>query len=107
MPTIKAKTASICELVLTNKIDILTITETWLSKEDVHYFSILLETLQDYQYIHLPRLSRGGGIAVILRKGFDFNLNLSNQSKYSSFEHLDFTLRLRGKTFRLISRTKK
>ena len=38
---------------------------------------------------------------MTLRKGFDFNLN--NQLKYSSFEHLDLTLRLRGKTVRLVS----
>ena len=99
--SIEAKTASRCELVLTNKIDILTITEAWLTGDDSNHFSILLDTFQDYQYIHRPRFSRGGGIAVSLRKGFDIKLN--NESRYSSFEHIDLTLRLRDKAVRVIS----
>ena len=58
-----------------DQLDILTITETWLNENGDHHLSILLDTLKDYQYVNLPRPSRGGGIAVLLKKGLDVCTN--------------------------------
>ena len=100
--SMKNKSASICEMIFMNKLDVLTITETCLNQDGAHHLSILLDTLNDYQYVNLPRPSRGGGIAVLLRKGFEVGTN-EHGLQYSSFEHLDLTIKIFDQTIRLIT----
>ena len=67
------KTAAISDFVISNDIDILAITESWLTGDhrDSHKIADLKNTLTDYDFIDSPRVGRrGGGVAVILRKGF-------------------------------------
>ena len=71
------KTAAISDFVMNNGIDILTITESWLTGDyrDIHKIADLKNTLADYDFIDSPRVGRrGGGVAVILRKGFSVSV---------------------------------
>ena len=72
-----------------DKLDILVLTETWLC-DNARDSAILDYYLPNYQFLHKPRAQRGGGVGVILRKGYDTHELVSNQ--YSSFEHLDLAI---------------
>ena len=85
-----------------NKLDILAITVTCLNENRDHHLLILLDTLKDYHYVNLPRPSRGGGIAVLLKKGLDVCTN-DHRAQYSSFDHLDLSLNILDQTMRLIT----
>ena len=98
----KNKSASICKLITMNKLDILAITGTWLNENGDNHLSILLDTLKDYHYVNLPRPSRGGGIAVLPKKGLDVCTN-DHGAQYSSLKHLDLTLKILDQTIRLIT----
>ena len=59
------KTHNICDSVICDSLDILCLTETWMSgsKKDS---LILQNTLDGFQLIHQPRKSRGGGVGCLL-----------------------------------------
>ena len=62
------KTEEICDLIVDNKIDVLFITETWLSSAGEEVISAEL-TPPNYNILSYPRNGRkGGGIAIIYRK---------------------------------------
>ena len=61
----------------------------------------LINTLQDYNVYSLPRATRGGGVAVIARKGLQVKTN--NSSVFSSFETLDLAITSGNKQFRLLT----
>lgn len=65
------------------------LTETWLC-DNARDSAIFDYYLPNYQLFHKPRAQRGGGVGVILRKGYDTHEFVSNQ--YSSFEHLDLAI---------------
>ena len=75
------KSASICDLLISKHLDILAITETWLSANhpDNSTIAKILNTLKDFKFYHVPRASRtGGGIGVLLRKGSKYpNTNVA------------------------------
>ena len=56
--------------------------------------------LQDYQITSLPRLTKRGGLAVLVRKEFTFKLN--HIHKFYTLEHLDLTINLKNKVMKLI-----
>lgn len=67
------KAASINDFITEHEIDILAITETWLtgSPSDDPVISTLLPN--GYRIIHTPRGSRGGGIAVVYRQSLSIS----------------------------------
>ncbi len=69
----KAKSAALCDFIIDNKIDIVAITETWLSGDDRdnHTIADIQNTLPNYIFHHRPRpQGKGGGIAILARDGF-------------------------------------
>ena len=56
----KAKSASLCDFVIGKKIDIIAITETWLSGDDRDNRTIadIQNTLPNYTFQHRPRPPR-------------------------------------------------
>jgi len=66
--SVKNKTLSICDFVLTNDYDLVALTETWLgSSVDEVCVSELVPS--GYEIKHVPRCGRrrGGGVAVIYK----------------------------------------
>ena len=96
------KIPSICASMMENKTDIQVITETWLSpSREKIIFSEFRSTLSGYQFFSRPRLNRkGGGVAAMIRDGLEVNVN--NNRKFTSFEHLDLSVSLKPKLLRLL-----
>jgi len=83
-------------------MSMLSITETWLTGNDHFTLADLMNTLQDYSIYNFPRTTcRGGGVAVVARKGLAVKQNQT--TGFSSFEHLDLVVTSRNKSFRLLT----
>ena len=66
--SLKTKVASLCDLLLSRSLDHLSVTELWLTSNDS--IADLTNSLEDYAVYHSLRSTRrGGGLAVIARKG--------------------------------------
>ena len=63
---------SMIDFVVTSKLDLLAVTETWLRGDERD--SRVLADFPDFNIISIPRVKRtGGGVCVILRKGFQIS----------------------------------
>lgn len=60
--SLKRKTTSICDLIISQDIDICATTETWLCGDDRDGYPLadLSNTLPNFQVHHVPRLNRAG-----------------------------------------------
>ena len=86
--------------MLSLRLDLLSVTESWLTSNDYH--SRPHGSLEDYAVYRLPRSTRiGGGFAVIARKGLHVSRN--EGCIFSSFEHFDLTITSGDKVFRLVT----
>ena len=86
------KTADVCDFILSEKLDLLTITEAWLKGDsrDDPTIADINNTLPDYNIITHARIGKkGGGICVIYRKGFKATYKSHN---FSTFECLEVSL---------------
>ena len=85
----------------TEHLDILAITESWLTgdERDNRILSDLRNALPDYVMHHVPRPKRGGGVAVLMRRGFDIVINPSFSAE--SFEQMDITISSKSSSIRL------
>ena len=82
-------------------MDILALTETWLSPGNVNEFEINETTPNGYAFLHAPRHTRGGGVAVVYRKSLHLKQN-PTYDKFKSFEHMDLTVKSASKYLRII-----
>ena len=89
--------------MLSCNLDLLSVTESWLTSYDSITIADLTNSLEDYTVYHLPRSTRrGGGPAVIARKGLHVLWNKS--CVLSSFEHFDdLTITSGDKVSRLVT----
>jgi len=53
-----------------------------------------------YDIIHLPRVSKGGGVALIHRK--QYRVRIDKTMQFSSFEYLTSLLDIASFTFRIV-----
>ena len=74
--SVKKKSEAIVEFVVDNDIDVLTLTETWLTCNDTVAAGDI--TPQGYALHHVPRYGRrGGGIGVLYKAGFSLRVDNS------------------------------
>ena len=101
--SIRSKTSSICDAVLSEKLDIIVLTETWLNGDtrDNPVIADITNNLPDHKFLHIPRYGRGGGVGVVLRKGY--NVKQFTNNKFKSFEHLDLSISSGSSNLRLVS----
>ena len=86
--------------MLSCSLDLLSVTESWLTSNDSITIADLTNSLEDYAFHHLPSSTRrGGGPAVTARKGLHVSRN--EGCIFSSFEHFDSTITSGNKVFRL------
>ena len=102
--SIRPKISIICELVLSNNLDILAITESWLTgdyRQD-HALADLALHLPNYTLHHIPRENRtGGGVCVLLRTSY--NVTTASVTPFKSFEYMEITVTSRRHvTLRLV-----
>ena len=85
------KATTLHDFILEYDLDILALTETWLSGT-VCDGPVLQEMLPNgYNYIHTPRKSRGGGIALVYRDVIPVKKSVASWS-WSTFEILESTI---------------
>ena len=82
--SVNNKVDFISDIVISNNIDIFTITETWITQGKEHSVCMLRDLLPGYKLKSLPRATRGGGLALLYRS--DFNAKLNGGQSYVSFE---------------------
>ena len=82
-----------CDVIAERSIDIIAITETWLTGDhrDDHTIAEVQNMLPDYQLYHIPRSNRkGGGICICLKKAF--HVALAKTNSFESFEYMDLAI---------------
>ena len=86
------KSLSIFDFILEQDIDVLCITETWLTgtEKDSSVISELVP--KGYSLLHNPRSSRGGGIAIIHRSTINVT-PLKRIGHFPSFEYMECTMK--------------
>ena len=80
------------EAVIEHDIDILALTETWLTNtpKDKHYTKEL--SFSGYKLINVPRPGgggHGGGVAIIHKDGLSVQTVATTRAGYTTFEHCD------------------
>ena len=91
--SIKKKSGSICDLVISKHLDILAFTETWLSADFYgnNTMAEILNTLKDFEFHQVPRIDRsGGGVGILLRKAFKVTRN--DSIPLPAMEYMDLTI---------------
>ena len=97
------KSAALCDFVISHRLDILALTETWLTGDHRNSRTLadINNTLPNYSFHHSPRChSRAGGVGVLLRNGVKMKVN--NGPTYQSFEHMDMNICSMATSFRLV-----
>ena len=91
------------ETVITGYTIHILLTETWLNGDtrDKPVIAAITNNLPDHNFIHVPRYGRGGGVGVVLRKGYDVKQFTDN--KFNSFENLDLSISSGSTNLRLVS----
>lgn len=80
------KTTCICDMILDNDLDVLVLTESWLTgnQGDDLVIGDIKSTLPNYDLLHCPRLgSKGGGICIVYRSSGQVTLN--SRIEFTSF----------------------
>ena len=91
--SMKSKTTIICEFIISMKLDVLALTETWLTGDSRDNCSLadIAATLPTHNFFHSPRKDRnGGGVGVYLSKSF--NVKEKKQDTWDSFEYIDLVV---------------
>ena len=101
--SVKNKTLSLCDYIISNDFDTLAITETWLVTS-VDRICIGELVPQGYKMQHVTRggSKRGGGIAVIHKSTINIRLlSSSSDSEYANFEFMDCNVMINSHSLRL------
>ena len=81
-------------------IHVVTINETWLTKDNEHYLNI-----PDYQVVKRNRLGkRGGGVCILIHKSLNYKeIDTINTLKFKHIEHICVEIKLQGKNLSVSS----
>ena len=88
----KPKVASLCEFIISKQLDIVCLTKPWLTgtEKDNRTIADIQKIFPHFDFLHIPRKSKtGGGVCVLLRKGFQVCQNNDSDDSFRSFEHID------------------
>jgi exonuclease III len=94
------KTLAIKDYLVDHDIDILAVTESWLSPGDEDKLTIGELVPTGYSFEHVARGSHGGGVGLLHKTGLKFKSETS--AVYKSFEFMETTLVHEGEHLRLI-----
>ena len=63
--SVRNKGDTIKDYIADNKLEIVALTETWLSNDDGDQRYVKKMTPSGYKWVHKPRKGRGGGVALL------------------------------------------
>ena len=96
------KPEDVYDFIVTNNVDILFITETWL-RENGDEPVIAAMTPPSYKFQSKPRKDRrGGGIAIVYKESLEKHITISTHTTYLSFESMSLQLVLNGKALNFV-----
>ena len=99
--SVVSKVDGFIDFVLSNNLDIVAITETWIKPTD--NITITAITPNGYSFLHSPRIDRaGGGVGILFRSGLNVTLK-SEMTVYLSFEAIHVEITSHSKTIRLVN----
>ena len=103
--SLNKKAVPVCDLIISERIDILAITETWLPAEYKSDTTLaeIGNTLKDFDSVHLPRKTSrsGGGVSVFLKRGLAVKENPSNP--FYSMEYMDLSITTSNSSLQLVT----
>ena len=98
--SVKNKLAELQHYIINNRVDLLAITESWLSSNDNVVEDRLIQ--DGYKFIYQPRENRkGGGVAVLHRNGIV--VKIKRQGIAKSLEYIDYYVTCKNRSFELIA----
>ena len=98
--SVTSKTLEIRELIAEKSLDILALTETWLSKNDS---SKIAELVPDtHIFYHVPREGQGGGVGLCLSTKRFTHVKMIKSLNYTSFEYMHINFNLTNKLYKII-----
>ena len=97
--SLKNKTTSLFDFIVSQNIDVLALTETWLCCGDNAVLNDLLPP--GYDIRHVDRERRGGGVALIYKKDISFR-NIVPTHEITQFELLDCIIKVNKLSTRLV-----
>ena len=99
--SVKNKSAALVDHIIDSNLDIIALTETWLSTDDRDQRIIGEITPPGYNFLQVPRLGKkGGGVAVLCRDNFKIQMKPSFKAK--SFECMEVSITAISVTVKLI-----
>lgn len=101
--SVKNKTISLCDYIVSNDYDVVALTETWLGTSvDKKCVGELVPSGYTMKHVPRPGSRHGGGVAVLYKESISFKLlGSSKNTEYTHFEHMDCDLGMDGTSFRL------
>lgn len=99
--SVRIKTTSLCNYIVSNNFDRVALTETWLAMNNDN--TCIKELVPEcYAIKHVTRASkrRGGGVALIYKSSITVKVSKFAEP-FSQFESLDCTLDINGFAFQL------
>ena len=82
--SVKNKRLLIKDWVVDNNIDILALTETWLQPDNKDDHIICDLTPTGYSFYHSPRQTRGGGVGILIKDGFDISRSTISSHQFQT-----------------------
>ena len=88
--SVKNKSSVLKDFVVDKDIDLLAMTEAWLRPGNIDCVEIGDLCPTGYDFIHIPRESRGGDVGLLFKESLDFKCkNREWHTSFQSFEFLD------------------
>ena len=99
--SINNKIEEITDTIISNNLDLLAITETWVTESSTNHAIVqILQGLQNYSHFSQTRTDRrGGGICIFYKDNFKVSKNIN--PAFPTFELLDVTIKLNSESLRL------
>ena len=100
--SISNKLFIIKDFVIDNNVDVLALTETWLCADIADQKIINDLCPAGYLFQHVPRGTRGGGVAVLYKQCLRFKNKSSTSKVYKSFELADYSMKYSSHNLRMV-----
>ena len=101
--SVTQKVTPLCDFIVTHNIDLMCLTETWFTGDDMDKVTVgdIKSSLAGYKLVSAPRSTRrGGGVALLAKETLKTKVHKADV--YRTFEHLDITVTSNSDVIRLL-----